>query len=81
MRYSTVAGKLSEIDSFSSSDVCRAAGVLSLIPDLVHLMYPPSLLSKALYVRTQHTANPVWAIMAPFAHRYMQLQYKCYYGQ
>jgi hypothetical protein len=30
-RYSTVAGKLSEIDAFSSSDAYRVAGVLTLV--------------------------------------------------
>ena len=79
-RYSTIAGKLSEIDSFSSSDACRTAGVLTLIPDLVHLRYPTSLVIKALYVRTRKTTNNVWRDMIPTVQRYMLLQYQYYYG-
>jgi hypothetical protein len=74
-RYSTVAGKLSEIGHFSSSDTCRTAGVLTLVPDLVHLHYPTSLVIKALYTRTCRTGDTVWTDMIPIIQRYMALQY------
>ena len=78
-RYSTIAGKLSEIDSFSSSDEMRMLGVLSLIPDLVALQYPTNLVTKALYARSRRRdKEPIWSSLAPVTTAFMQwLQTTC----
>jgi site-specific DNA-cytosine methylase len=77
-RYSTIAGKLSEIDAFSSDDTARMLGVLSIVPDLVHLRYPISLVIKALYVRTRRTGDQIWSEMSHTVNKFMKWQYKCY---
>ena len=79
-RYSSIAGKLSEIDSFSSDNDMRMLGVLSLIPDLVNLQYPVNLVTTALYRRATRFKNPIWSDLVSLVSIYMNWQKRCTQG-
>ena len=79
-RYSSIAGKLSEVDSFSSDNDMRMLGVLSLIPDLVNLQYPVNLVTKALYRRAVRFKNPIWSDLVSLVSIYMNWQRRCTQG-